>query len=89
MGMVPNANFLRVMEINFEHDSPLILGCQSGARSARAAEAMLAAGFSAVHNVTGGFGGARDDSGAILQKGGLISACQSITAIRKIGTTLP
>ena len=69
MGMVPNPEFLRVMEINFEHDSPLILGCQSGARSARAAEAMLAAGFSAVHNVTGGFGGARDASGAVLQKG--------------------
>jgi rhodanese-related sulfurtransferase len=69
MGMVPNPDFLRVMEINFEHHAPLILGCQSGARSARAAEAMLAVGFSAVHNVTGGFGGARDDSGAILQKG--------------------
>ena len=69
MGMVPNADFLRVLEINFEHDSPLILGCQSGARSARAAEALLAAGFSAVYNVTGGFGGARDEVGNILQKG--------------------
>ena len=69
MGMVPNADFLRVMEINFEHDAPVVLGCQSGGRSAKAAEVMLAAGFTAVHNVSGGFGGARNDSGTVVQKG--------------------
>ena len=69
MGMVPNRDFLRVLEINYDHDTPIILGCQSGARSARAAEAMLAAGFTAVYHVIGGYGGASDASGRVRLQG--------------------
>ena len=69
IGMVPNQDFLRVVEINFDHDTRLILGCQSGDRSARAAEAMLAAGFTDVYHVIGGYGGTRDESGKVHQKG--------------------
>ena len=72
-GMVPNADFLGVIEGNFERGDKLLLGCQSGARSARAAEILSAAGFSDVSNVRGGFGGAHSDSGEVIEKGWLAS----------------
>ncbi len=69
MGMVPNPDFLRVLEVHFERDARLVIGCQSGGRSARAAEVLVAAGFTDVANVRGGFGGARDEMGQVLEKG--------------------
>ena len=69
MGMVPNPDFLRVLEVHFERDAGLVIGCQSGGRSARAAEALISAGFTDVANVRGGFGGARDEMGEVLEKG--------------------
>lgn len=44
-------------------DSALFFLCRSGARSAAAAAAMTAAGYSRCFNVAGGFEGMRDDSG--------------------------
>ena len=72
-GMVPNADFLVVMQANFNADHKLLVGCQSGGRSARAAEALVAASFSDVSNVLGGFGGARTESGELIEKGWLES----------------
>ena len=72
-GMVPNPDFLGVVEGNFERGDKLLLGCQSGARSARAAEILSAAGFSDVSNVRGGFGGAHTDSGEVIERGWLES----------------
>jgi len=69
LGMVPNPDFLKVVDINFERDDKLIVGCQSGGRSMRAAEALIAAGFTDVANVRGGFGGARNEGGEVLEKG--------------------
>jgi len=43
--------------------SPLFFICRSGARSAAAAAAMTAAGYSRCFNVTGGFEGNRDERG--------------------------
>jgi rhodanese-related sulfurtransferase len=37
-----------------ERDRPLLVVCRSGARSARAADALAARGFSRVHNLSGG-----------------------------------
>ena len=68
-GMTPNADFLTVMQVHFTPDSKLLIGCQSGARSLRAAEALVGAGFSAVTNVQGGFGGARNPMGQVVQAG--------------------
>ncbi|HCV22691.1 MAG TPA: rhodanese-like domain-containing protein [Candidatus Latescibacteria bacterium] len=68
-GMVPNPDFLTVMQVHFEQDTPLLIGCQSGVRSVRAAEALVASGYTQVMNVTGGFGGVRDQSGAVVEKG--------------------
>lgn len=58
--MAPNPDFSRVMRANFSTDSKLLLGCQMGGRSMRAAQMLDASGFTSVANVRGGFGGARD-----------------------------
>lgn len=70
-GMAPNPDFLRVMENAFPPETKLLLGCQSGQRSARAAEALVAAGYTCVANVRGGFGGVRDQFGRVVEKGWL------------------
>jgi rhodanese-related sulfurtransferase len=44
-------------------EAPLFFICRSGARSAAAAAAMTAAGYSRCYNVAGGFEGGRDASG--------------------------
>ena len=71
MGMVPNPDFVRVVQSHFTPDAKLLIGCQSGARSVRAAEALIAAGFTDITNVTGGFGGARSQTGEVVERGWL------------------
>lgn len=44
-------------------DAPIFFICRSGARSASAAAAMTAAGYSRCYNVAGGFEGPRDAEG--------------------------
>jgi rhodanese-related sulfurtransferase len=44
-------------------DAPLFFICRSGARSASAAAAMTAAGYTRCYNVAGGFEGSRDAEG--------------------------
>ena len=68
-GMVPNPDFVRVVQSHFSTDTKLLIGCQSGARSIRASEALINSGFTDVCNVTGGFGGARTETGAIVERG--------------------
>lgn len=63
VGMVPNPEFVRVVQAHFAADAKLLVGCQSGARSMRACEALVAAGFVDVANVTAGFGGSRTERG--------------------------
>ena len=58
--MLPNADFVTVMQASFAPDAKLLIGCQAGGRSARAADMLAAAGYTDVTNVAGGFGGARD-----------------------------
>jgi rhodanese-related sulfurtransferase len=68
--MLPNPDFVRVMQANFAPDAKLLVGCQSGGRSARAAQILATFGFTDVSNVTGGFGGARDPmSGRVVDPG--------------------
>jgi rhodanese-related sulfurtransferase len=68
--MLPNPDFVRVMQANFAPDAKLLVGCQSGGRSARAVQILATFGFADVSNVTGGFGGARDPmSGRIVDPG--------------------
>ena len=68
--MQPNLDFLAVVKATQAPDAKLLIGCQMGGRSARAAEILAAAGYSDVSNVLGGFGGARDRAtGAVLHEG--------------------
>jgi rhodanese-related sulfurtransferase len=63
-----NADFASVLSDALEvagvsRDAPLFFICRSGARSASAAAAMTAAGYTRCYNVAGGFEGPRDAEG--------------------------
>ena len=55
--LMPNPDFVRVMRANFPADAPLLVGCQSGGRSSRAAQILEAFGFTCLTNVQGGYEG--------------------------------
>lgn len=52
--LVTNPDFIRVMRAAFPPDTPLVVGCQSGGRSARAARMLEVFGFVDVAHVAGG-----------------------------------
>ncbi len=58
--MLPNPDFVRVMTATFAPDTPLLIGCQSGGRSARASLMLATFGFTNITNIKGGFGGGQD-----------------------------
>jgi rhodanese-related sulfurtransferase len=65
----PNDSFLAVAEKVLPREKKLVVGCMAGGRSQRACEILENAGYSDLTNVRGGFGGARDASGAIVVTG--------------------
>lgn len=68
--MQANPDFLRVVQAAFAPDAKLLIGCQAGGRSMRAAQMLDASGFASVSNVRGGFGGAHDPmSGRVIDPG--------------------
>ncbi|MCY3846925.1 MAG: rhodanese-like domain-containing protein [Acidobacteria bacterium] len=68
--MMPNPEFLAVMQANYAPDARLLIGCQMGGRSARAAGILASAGYTEVCNVMGGFGGAYDRAtGQVIHAG--------------------
>ena len=66
---MPNQDFMEVMKANFEPDTVLLIGCQVGGRSQRAAMMLEALGFTNVANVRGGFSGMRDPMGRSIDPG--------------------
>src|SRR5262249_44075446 len=54
--MMPNPDFVGVVEKNFGKDAKIIAACQKGGRSLRAAEILAGAGFTNVVDMIGGFG---------------------------------
>jgi len=62
----PNHDFLKVVEANIPKDATVIVGCQAGGRSQRAAEMMAQAGYANVSNMQGGFGGGQDQLGRVV-----------------------
>jgi rhodanese-related sulfurtransferase len=60
---VPNSDFIPVMTAAFAKDAPLLIGCQTGARSLKAAQALAQAGFTNLRDHRSGFGGSRDAFG--------------------------
>jgi len=62
-GMVPNPEFLEVMQRCFGKNEKLVMGCRSGQRSLRAAEMLVQAGYTDVANLFTGWEGSRDAFG--------------------------
>src|SRR5574337_1983543 len=67
--IAPNPDFLTTMQAHFRPDTALVVGCQAGGRSQRAADILAQAGFTNVTNMQGGFGGARDATGRVIVSG--------------------
>jgi rhodanese-related sulfurtransferase len=67
--MEPNEEFLAVAEKTLPKNRKLVVGCMAGGRSQRACEILEQAGYTDLTNVRGGFGGARDASGAVIVPG--------------------
>jgi rhodanese-related sulfurtransferase len=65
----PNDSFLAVAQKVLSQDAKLVVGCMAGGRSQRACEVLEQAGYQDLTNVRGGFGGARDASGAVMVVG--------------------
>jgi rhodanese-related sulfurtransferase len=65
----PNPDFVATVERTIPRTANLLVGCQSGVRSLRACELLMQAGYTAVTNVRGGFGGERDLGGRIVVPG--------------------
>jgi rhodanese-related sulfurtransferase len=70
-GMVPNPDFLPVMKSAFALDAKIVVGCKSGGRSLRAAQALAAAGFTHVADQRAGWDGARSAFGQVTEPGWL------------------
>jgi rhodanese-related sulfurtransferase len=63
---VANPDFVPVLERALGKDSKIVLGCQSGPRSRRAAGALEAAGFTDIVEMPAGIAGSRDEFGRPL-----------------------
>jgi rhodanese-related sulfurtransferase len=68
-GMKPNPRFVEVMKKLFAPDAKIVVGCKAGGRSLKAAEALIAAGYSGVVDQRAGWDGVRDAFGALREPG--------------------
>ncbi len=68
-GMAPNPEFMAVVQANFPKDAKLVVWCQSGGRSQRAAMMLEGAGFTNLVEMRGGWGGEMDGAGRVVEKG--------------------
>ena len=68
-GLVPNPEFLAVMDHVFPKDAKLVVGCKMGGRSLRAAQLLLQNGWTNVVDQRAGFEGARDPFGELGEPG--------------------
>jgi rhodanese-related sulfurtransferase len=67
--MAPNSAFASALKRTFPLDARLVIGCRSGQRSAKACQVALGLGYREIVDVCGGFAGATDASGRVVQKG--------------------
>jgi rhodanese-related sulfurtransferase len=68
-GMVPNPDFTRVMSSAFPKDAKIVCGCKAGGRSMRAAQVLVAEGFTNVLDQRAGWDAARNPFGQIAEAG--------------------
>src|SRR5208282_1218333 len=64
-----NPDFVKIAEKVLPKGKKLVVGCQAGGRSMRACEMLEEAGYTDLTNVVGGFGGQRDQTGAVVVAG--------------------
>jgi rhodanese-related sulfurtransferase len=69
LGMSPNQDFPVVVEANLPKDAKIVIGCKTGGRSAQACAVMSRMGYTDVTNVRGGFVGATDNFGRVVEPG--------------------
>jgi len=67
--MDPNPRFLEVVQAHVPQDARVIVGCNSGGRSALAVEMMTEAGYQNVVNMVGGYMGETDRTGQVIREG--------------------
>lgn len=69
-GMVPNPEFVAQVEKTFpDKAAKLVLGCQAGGRSMKAAGLLAQAGYTGVVDQRAGWGGAKNSFGQIQEPG--------------------
>jgi rhodanese-related sulfurtransferase len=78
--MVPNPDFVSVMEKAFGKDAKIVLGCRSGNRSMRAGQALAVAGFAHLVDQRAGWDGARSPFGEMAEAGWSRAGLPSETA---------
>lgn len=67
--MIPNPDFLKVVEAHYPKDTKMVMGCRSGQRSAHAAQQLAQAGYTTVVNMRCGFAGEMNQFGQIANPG--------------------
>ena len=68
-GMVPNEDFVTVMQRVFPTDAKLVVGCRSGVRSAKACAALEAFGYTNLVDQRAGWDGVKDTFGRLVEPG--------------------
>ncbi len=69
VGIQMNPEFVQKVGSNFSNDSRIILGCQKGGRSNKAAELLSEAGYTNLHDMRGGLVGETDPLGNVTFPG--------------------
>ena len=67
--MMPNPEFVRVVDAIIDRDMTILCGCATGVRSLHAGNLLSRVGFASVLNVDAGFNGKRDPTGHMLLPG--------------------
>ena len=67
--MVPNPDFIAVVESAIAREATIYCGCASGIRSRHAVTLLHEAGYSTAYNVTAGFNGVVDPLGRVIEPG--------------------
>ena len=62
-------DFVRNVEAKFSKEAKIIVGCKAGGRSLRAANALIAAGFTNILDQRAGFDAARGPFGEVTEPG--------------------
>lgn len=68
-GMIENPDFLDQVEARFGKDDRIIVGCLRGGRSMKAAQLLIATGFTNVVDMRGGYDGEVDQAGNVTYPG--------------------